>query len=335
MAKTSGTQVQVGLGIESLAAPNVAVAEAIFIPWTAYSMQGVAEKAMFKSARGIRNESSDSMIRRKYSEGSISVVPNTAVVPYFLALAMGSVSSASISDGTYTHTFTIQNTNASVRTATLTAEQGAIETAQYTNVVCNSLNFDVSDEYASMTAELIGGFPSTDTISESYTQETQFAYHQMTVKFGTSISNASGNSATPLKSFQLNINNNIQLDEAFLSGSNEIVSGGLIPGRLSITGSYSLHFENTTELAKYRANTLNAMIVQFTGPVVGGGSTTEKIVFNIGDVVLTKPPIEHNIDGLLVLTQEFEVQYDATDVELTATVTNLVNNASSAVYNPA
>ena len=193
----------------------------------------------------------------------------------------------------------------------------------------------MSDDYANMTVELIGGFPSTDTITESYTQETEFAYHQMTAKFGTSISAANGNSATPLKAFSLNLNNNIQIDEAFLSGSNEIVSGGLIPGRLLITGSYSLHFEDTTELAKYKANTLNALVVTFTGAVIGGGSTTEKIIFEIGDLVLTNPPVEYNLDGLLVLTQEFEVQYDATDVELTVKVTNLENNESTTKYDPA
>lgn len=334
MAKTSGTQVQVGLGIESLAAPNSAVAEAIFIPWTDYSMQAIAEKAMMKSARGIRNETNDSMIRRRYSQGSISTPLTVETAPYFFMLAMGAVSSATVVDGTYTHTFTIQNTNSSVRTATLTTEEGGIQTTQYTNVVCNSLNLEVSDEYASLTAELIGGFPGTDTISESYAQETEFAYHQMSAKFGTSVSDANSNSATPLKSFSLNINNNIQLDEAFLSGANTPVAGGLIPGRLVITGSYSLHFENTTELAKYKANTLNAMEVTFEGAVVGGGSTTEKIILEIADMVLTAPPVEYNIDGLLVLTQEFEVQYDATDVELTVKITNTTNNASTNVYDP-
>ena len=126
MTKTSGTQVLVGLGIESLAAPNVAVAEAIFVPWTAYSLQAVAEKTMFKAARGLRNESSNSMIRRKFSQGSISAVPNATHIPYFLSLAMGSVSSGTVVDATYTHTFTIQNTNVSVRTATITTEEGEI-----------------------------------------------------------------------------------------------------------------------------------------------------------------------------------------------------------------
>jgi hypothetical protein len=192
----------------------------------------------------------------------------------------------------------------------------------------------VSDEYAKMTAELIGQFPGTDTISESYGTETQFAYHNMTAKFGTSLSNASGNSATPLKGFTLNINNNIQLDEAFLSGSNEITDGNLIPGRLEVTGSYSLHFKDTTELAKYQANTKNALIVTFEGALIGATSK-ETIQFKLGRIILTKPPVEYNVDGLLILTQEFQVEYEATDKEITAIAINNVANAANATYAPA
>ena len=335
MAKTSGTQVQIGLGMESLAAPGTAVAESIFIPWLEYSMQGVAEKSMFKAARGLRVENSNSMIRRKYSQGSIAVVPNVEIAPYFFMLALGSLSTATAGGETvvYEHTITVQNTNASVRTATLTAEEGAIQTGQYTNVVVDSLAIEVSDDYARMTAELLGQFPGTDTISESYTTESEFAYHNMAVKFGTSISNADGQSATPLKSFTLNINNNIQLDEAFLSGSNEITNGGLIPGRLQITGSYSLHFENTTELAKYKANTKNAAVVSFTGASIGNAET-EEIRIELAKLVLTRPPVEFNIDGLLVLTQEFEVEFDATDNEIKVIVTNETSNSGNE-YDPA
>jgi len=77
MAKTGGTQVNFGLGIESYAAPGVAVAETVFIPWQDFSIQAVAEKSMFTSARGIRNMSSNSMIKRRYSTGSFSCVPNS------------------------------------------------------------------------------------------------------------------------------------------------------------------------------------------------------------------------------------------------------------------
>jgi len=334
MAKTAGTQVNIGLGIESLAAPGTAVAEAVFIPWDDFSLQGVSEKSMFNSARGLRNMSSNSMIRRKYAQGSIGLIPTVKIMPYLLSLALGSVSSSTVTDSAYTHTFTVQNTNATPRTATVTIEEGGIQTVQYTNCVCDSLSFEVSDDFAKTTIELLGKFPGTDTISESYANETEFAYHNYTAKFGTSLSNAAGNSATPLKSFTLNIKNNVLLDEAFLSGANTITAGGLIPGRLQITGSYSLHFSDTTELAKYQANTKNALIVTFTGALIGS-SSLETIQFKLGRLVLTKPPVEYNIDGLLVLTQEFEVEYEATDVELTAIVINNVNNAVSSVYNPA
>lgn len=334
MALTAGTQTIVGIGMESAAAPGTAVAETAFLPWTAFSIQGVSEKSHFVSARGLRNRTSDSMIRRKYAQGSISFVPNCKNMPYWLSLALGSVSSSTISDSAYTHTITVNNTNATPNTATLTIKEGGVQTVQYTNCVVNSLNIEVSDDYASATAEIIGKFPGTDTISESFTSQTEMAYHNYTAKFGTSFSNAAGNSATPLKAFSLNINNNILLDEAFLSGANTITSGNLVPGRLQITGSYSLQFSSTTELAKYQANTKNAVIVSFVGQLIGS-SSTETVTFKLGKLILTKPPMEYNIDGLLILTQEFEVEYDATDLEMTAVVVNAVANASGATYDPA
>jgi len=334
MSKTGGTQVQIGLGIESAAAPNVAVAETIFPKWADYSLQAVAEKEMFVSARGVRNESSNSYIKRKYSAGSIGVVPNVEIAPYFFNLALGSLSTAEAETGVYEHTITVQNLNATMVTATITTEEGAIQTAQYTNCVVDSLNLEVSDGYAKMTAEIIGGFPSTDTIAEAYTVETEFAYPDMTAKFGTDVADAGGNSALPLKSFTLNIANNIQLDEAFLSGSNEIVSGGLVRGRLKLTGSYSLHFEDTVELAKYKANTKNALIVSFIGANIGA-TEAEEIEIQLAKLVLTSPPVEYNIDGLLILTQEFEVEYGATDGDITVIVTNEEANAGDAVYNVA
>lgn len=334
MAKTSGTQVVVGLGIESLAAPGVAVAESFFLPWTAYSIQGISEKSHFIASRGIRNRSSDSMIRRKYSQGSISFVPTAKSMPYFLGLALGTVSSATIVDAAYVHTITVQNTNATPRTATITTKEGGVQTIQYLNCVCNTLNLEVSDDYASCTAELIGTFPGTDTISEAFVSETEMAYHNTTVKFGATLTAAASASATPLKSFKLNINNNVQLDEAFLSGANTITAGGLVMGRLQVTGSYSLQFSDTTELAKYQANTKNAAIITMTGALIGS-ATAETIQFKLGKLILTKPPMQYNIDGLVILNQEFEVEYDATDKEITALITNAVSNATGATYNPA
>jgi len=320
MAKTGGTEVNIGIGIESSAGTPVAATH--YPKWTDFSFQGVAEKELFRSQRGIRNVASDSMIRRKYSSGSLGVILNGDIAPIFFYLALGSKATTGPTDGTYEHTFSVQNANASMKTATLLSEDGGIVTERFANCVVDSLGLEVSDSYARLSATMLGGFPDTGTVSQSYAQENEYAYHQMAVKFGTSLSNAAGQSATPLKAFNLNINNNVLLDEAFLSGSNEPVAGGFVAGRLEITGSYSLHFTDTTELAKYKANTKNACIVTFTGAVTGGGSTAETITIKLGRLVLTGQPKEYNIDGLLVLTQEFTVEYEATDKEIQVVVVN-------------
>jgi hypothetical protein len=320
MAKTSGTQTNLGIGIE--ATPGTAVAATHFPKWSEFSFQGIAEKTPLTSQRGVRNVSSDSMIRRKFSSGSVGVVPNGDIAPIFFYLALGSKATSGPTDGTYSHTFSLQNANASMKTATLLAEDGAIVTERFANVVVNTLGLEVSDNYAKMTAGLLGGYPDTGTVTESFAQENEYAYHQMTAKFGTSLSNAAGNPATPLKSFALNLNNNVLVDEAFLSGSNQPVAGGFVAGRFQASGSYSLHFESTAELDKYKANTKNACIVTFTGAVTGGGTTPETITIKLGRLVLTGEPKVYNLDGLTILNQTFDVEYEATDKEVQVVVVN-------------
>lgn len=319
MSLLGGTQVNVGIGVETT--PGTAVAATHFLQWSDLSIQGLSDKEPFTSQRGVRNIASDSIIRRKYSAGSVSMVPNVNDAPVIFYLALGSKSSSTIVDSAYTHTFTVQNANGSMKTATIIVEDGGVVVERYAGCVVESWNLEVSDSYANLTASVRGGFPDSSSLSESFTKETQFAYSDMTVKFGTSVSNAEGNSATPLKSLTLNYNNNIQADEAFLSGSNEPVAGKFAAGRLEITGNYTLHFEDTTELAKYKANTLNAAVIQFVGELIGV-SSLETITIKLGRLILTDAPKQYNLDGIVVLQQAFTVEYDATDKEIEIEVIN-------------
>lgn len=320
MAKTSGTQTNIGIGIE--ATPGTAVAATHYPKWTDFSLQAIAEKEVLGSQRGIRAHASDSMIRRKYSRGSLGLIPNGDIAPLLFYLALGSKATSGPTDGTYEHTFSVQNANASMKTATVLVEDGAIVTERFANCVVNSLSLEVSDSWARLVAEILGAFPDTGSVTESFSKENEYAYHQMAVKFGTSLSDAAGNDATALKAFNLQVNNNVLLDEAFLSGSNQPAAGGFVAGRLQITGSYTLHFSDTSELDKYKANTKDACIVAFTGPVTGSGSTAESITIKLGRLVLTGEPKQYDLDGLTVLTQTFEVEYEATDKEIQVVVVN-------------
>jgi hypothetical protein len=217
-----------------------------------------------------------------------------------------------------------------MKTATMVVKNGGIITDRICNVVVDTLSLECSNDYAKLTANVLGKFPDTSTLTASYTKETEFAYPQMTVKMGATLTAAASASPTLVKDLKVEIKNNFKMDEAFLSGSNDIVADGLVAGALEISGSYTLHFADAAELAKYKANTLNAMIIEFTGAAIGNAST-ENIKIKLGGLILTKQPIEYKVDQVTVLKQEFTVSYDATDKECTVIVQNL---KPAATYTP-
>lgn len=323
MARIGGTQINVGIGIEATA--GTAVAATYFPNWTELSLQGVSEKSMFEGQRGVRNMSSNSMIKRRYSKGAISVVPTVKIAPLLFYLALGSKSTAGPSDSAYTHTFTVQNANASMKTATIIVERGGEVTERFAGCVVSQLTLDVSDDYGKLSANIIGGFPDTSTLTESYATETEFAYHQLVVKFGDNLTDAASASATPLKAFNLVIDNQVDEDNAYLFGANTPTAGGFSAGRLKITGSYTLPMNGTGEIDAYKVNTKNALIATFTGALIGT-SSLESITINLGRLVLTGNPIQVNLNGLTMIQQSFQVEYDATDKECSVVV---VNNVAS------
>lgn len=193
MSRVGGTETNVSAGIE--ATPGTPVAPTYSFKWSDLSLQGIAEKSLFTSQRGVRNEVSNSMIKRKYGRGNIGVVPNPKSVPFLFYLALGSLSTAGPTDSAYTHTITVQNANGSMKTATFVVERGAEVCERFAGCVVDTLTLDVSDDYGKLTAALMGGYPDSTTLSESFAQETEFAYSQMLARFGSTLTVAAGSAA--------------------------------------------------------------------------------------------------------------------------------------------
>lgn len=323
MAKTSGRQVEVGIGIE--ATPGTAVAATYYFKWDSFTMQSMVDKVNLTSARGIRTEISGNIINRRYGKGAMECVPTPYNMPYILGLALGvrtTVTDPDSSEDVYDHTYTIQQLNASMKTATLFVQQGAVQTEKYANVVADTLDLTFAKDLAKAKVGFIGQYPTTGSMTTSYSVETLFSRNNMTAQFGDSLADAADADVTPLVDFSVSIANATLFDDAFLSGSTDIAAGGLVAGPLTIKGSYTLQFADTVELAKYQADTLDAMIATVTGAAIGD-SSHEQIIISLSRLILNKAPLEYQIKGLTYLKQEFEVQYDATDGDISVEVINL------------
>ncbi len=451
MTQLGGRQIEIGIGIESTAGTPVAAAD--YFKWDSFSMQAMSDKIMLNSARGIRNKTSNSIIWKKYGKGSVEFVPTVDMLPYVLGLFMGSRSSGAHSGETtvYDHTFTIQNANASMKTATLIVKQGGVQSERYANCVVDSFDLTFDKDFAKCKIGVLGGWPDTGSITPSYTQDTLFTRNNLTATFGATLTAAvgtlasttltsdatspadastvvignvtytwktaltnsgntpyevligisaavaldnlrsavnangtpgttygvgtlahplviattntdttqlivarvtgttpnaiattqagtshctwagstmnsgtpgTGSNPTPLVSFNIAGNNNVLFEDAFLSGNAQPQAGAYIAGALELKGSYTLQFTDTVEYEKYKQNTNSAMVVTAYGAAKGTVPTLEAMQFKLGRLVLTKAPLEYQLDGILLVKQEFEVQYDATDKEVIAIVTN-------------
>jgi len=450
MTIISGRQVEIGIGIEATAGTPVAATN--YFKWDNFSMQAMSDKGTLKSARGIRNEISNSIILKQYGKGSIEFSPTVDMIPYALRLAMGTIASGAHSGeaAVYDHTVTVQNAHASMKTATFIVKQGGTQIERYANCVVDTLDLEIGTELAVCKLGLLGQFPTTGALTASYTKDTLFSRNIMFATFGTTLTTAastaafttltsnatnptagdsitignlkytfiatalsnngytpyeiligatasatldniksaingttgagtvygigtvkhpqviattkapttllvtaiaagtggnsiattvagtgatlswtstvmasgSGNNPTPLSNFSLNINNNVQFEEAFLSGSAQPGAGAFIAGKLNVTGSYTLMFTDVAEYEKYKQNTKSALIVNFFGALLGTVPTQEQIQIKLGRLLLTKPPIVYSLDGVTQVKQDFEVEYEATDKEIQALVVN-------------
>lgn len=196
MPQIAGRQVEVGIGIETVAGTPVAATN--YFKWDSFSMQAVSDKTMLNSARGIRNKISNSLIIKKYGKGSLEFVPTTDMMPYILGMVLGTRSSGASAgeSAVYDHTFSVQNANASMKAATLLVKQGGTQTERYSNVVCDSFDLSVDKDLAKVKLGLVGAFPDTGSVTSSYTQDTMFSRNQLSATFGTSFSNAAGTFAS-------------------------------------------------------------------------------------------------------------------------------------------
>jgi hypothetical protein len=463
-------EVEIGLGIE--ATPGTAVASTISLKWLSSSLQSIAQKTAFGAVRGVRNETSGSIISRKYAKGALKVVADVEIAPYLFGLALGTVvttlaetaletgtatgtskatgtcttntaskvidsaadfvtaaiaaddwihnttddtwsqvatvddlhtitadtdicpdgneayeiirqtanklidtsanfTTASVaandfvhnittdtwckvvtkdsatqltldedlfaSSGGHTyevgtpvckHTISTQNSNASMKAATVTVKEGSIVTEKYANAVVDTLTLAASKDFATIEVEVLAKFGVTGTLSPAYTDEYLLSYKDITAKFGTTITTALAGSASALKSLTFKHANNVLIDEAFLTGSNEPASGGFVAGTQTISGTYTLHFTDTTELNKYKADTKNALVVDLVGNAIGDAEH-ERIRIQIASLQLTKEPREYDVNGVIVLSQDFVGEYSATETKsLDIEITNENNGES-------
>lgn len=290
-----------GIGVEAIAGTYTAPTHWLQLA-AAPTIKDLNEYENIETARGRIEKTQGQKLMREGSEGSLELHLDETVAPIPFGLVLGSLSSASAGGSLYDHTITINNTN-TAKTASLTIDRVA-DVRQYPNSVLSQLNVSLSDGFVSLKLDFKGGKGATGTASDSYVEETNFAFHEMTAQFGATVSAAAAAAATPLSGFEMTVAR--EASPVYQSGSTEPVK---IPqGPMEFSGNYSLLFEDTTEHEKYLNNTANAGVFTFTN-----GDNYIKIT--LPKINISNWEADNELDDIVTQTAEYGAHYDSIEGE--------------------
>jgi len=302
---------EMGIGIESVAGIEADPTRAI--PYVSVpDINDMQEQVQEDSARGRRETPIQAVTVKKWAEGPLETDLDVENSVYFLALMLGSVSSATDSNGTgsaYRHTITPQQT-IDPKTATFVYDRGQ-DKRQFTYAVVESIDLTVDEGLAKLSMAVKGksSTASTKTIPADE-EETLFAFKDYTAKFGSDISDAEGNSATNLKTLTLHLEQPVEI--RFRSGSDEPVK--ITVGDLIGNGNFEVDFDSDTFRDYFLDGTTRAMVVKFTGDTIDG-TATEEITIKLGQIRFKGAPITSGgLGEVYMVACEFDCEYEnATD----------------------
>ncbi|MFA5174717.1 MAG: phage tail tube protein [Candidatus Pacearchaeota archaeon] len=328
-----GRQPYIGVGIEST--PGTAVAAVKYLPFVTCTIKGVQTPIADESAKGVRDKNWGAITGQKHGEGDLEIYVDAENAAYLLYAAMGSISTTAASGETtvWTHTITRKASNPP-KTLTVIYNDSQ-DTRKYAYATINTLELNVSDGLASISANILSKFPASGTATSAITEERILAFKDYTIKFGSgatgtaALAAAVSATATPVSSFTLKINNNAEVQ--YLSGSNDAAQISI--GEFEVEGDYVLFFESTVDRVHYETmlsgaggtDLVRAMIITFTGAAIGEAEY-EEIEIRIPNFYLKERSVDTAVAGFLTENPSFIAMYDPTEAKtIQIKITNTEN----------
>lgn len=318
MAITIGRLGYMGLGIETT--PGTAVAPTTYIPFTDDSMRNHHEPIEVIGAKTSRIIQRDSVIGKKWSEGDLEMDLDAVASGYLWKLALGN---ELLATGTpNTHTFYTTLSGNTPKTATLVFGRDT-DIEQYAFSAVDQVSLEISDELGKLTASFMGAFGTAGSSQTVTTiSGTVFSFANYEVRFGTDLTVAASASATPVTDFSLTISNNVEVIHR--SGSADVST--IRNKGISVTGAYTLFFENEADKNAYYALNKRALEIKFTG------IANEDLKIRVPRFRLSEGEISTGIDDFFVIKCEFVAEDFVDPTTATRFIDVIMRNTKGTVY---
>lgn len=323
MPDYSGRLTSYGAAKETVRGTAQATA-AFWLPQLEASFQDKQTKTLNNSALGIIDQNNDAAITELWSEGTIVGKVNITSIGLLLLAALGTEAVGTVTNGTYVHTFTRNNTNLG---PSLTLFRKTPNNDLKMALAClKSLVIEVATgEYVKYTADFVSKQGVTTTSTVAYTDELEFTSKYVSLKQATNLAGLSGATAQSFKSATITIERDV---EAYYE------MGSVAPAEIhnksfNVTVEVEKRHSDDTYKTFAMSNTTRAIEVRLTNTddVIGTAQSPE-IVFTLPKIKVTEWEVDQGIDDIVMESMTFQGMFSIADgYQLQATLKNTQSTA--------
>lgn len=272
-----------------------------------------------ESGFGVGVDTDDSVIALESAEGEISGKIQDLSFGYFLLAALGQVSSAVKETTAYNHTFSYLNSNqhpALTLAVKDDAEQfryalGMIESLKISGEVGKFVEYSASFKAKK-------GATASDTVT--YVEQNEFFSKMITFKIATNLAGLDGASAVKIRSFELNIEKNLELINNLGSTQPDDIQNTV----MTIDGNIEAYFTDTTLKAIHEGGTQKAIRIDIiNSDVTIGTSSNPELKMDFAKVKFQEWELGGGQNEQVLQTLKFKAHYSLADSAiLSAILTN-------------
>jgi len=321
MAKFLGRLVDFGIKKESTRG-TAETSASFWLPKMSLSLDDKVDQVIDESSIGVIEDSNDAVLVKKYSEGEFEGKITDKALGLILLGTLGSVSTSGPTDSAYTHVFSVLQT-AQHPALTLFIDD---ENQDYKHALgmITSLSLDISlQEFAKVKVGFRSKAGATTTNTPSYSAENSFLPQHGVFKLASTQSGLGAASAINIRSIKLDINKNVEDDDAI--GSTAPVD--ILNKQFSIEGEVELVFNAETMKTEMLGDTVQAMRIDLIQTTLIGSTSVPRLTIDLHAVKFSEFVRNYSNGDIVTATAKFKAFYKLADSKM-VTVT-LINAQSS------
>lgn len=325
MSKFIGRLLQVGVARETTR--GTGVAPTYRVPIDSFSFDDKVVKAREEAGIGRIEDSDNAFVTTRYGEGDLEGEIRSSSFGLLLYAMLGTLSSASVVDSSYTHSFSIANSNQHQSLSLTVVDSNTSE--MYKLAMLNELEITAElDEIVKFSA----GFMSKQSVGTTQSvpalaSESKFTKKHLAVKLASTIGGLAAASAISVKSLTLTISKNVVLDDVLGTAEPE----DILNQQLQVEGELTLNYEDETYKNYMKNGTARAMEIKFTNTddVIGAGSTRPSLTIQMPNVDFFDWEPNYALNEIVSQTISFKANYDIANALAAISTCQLVNGVSS------